>query len=52
MLELHKQLPKAKTPHEQESLKRAIAATDQQIGALIYGLSGLTHGGVIAVKRN
>ena len=27
------QLPKAKTPHEQESLQRQIAATDKQIGA-------------------
>lgn len=31
MLDLHKQLPKAKTPHEQESLKRTIAATDKQM---------------------
>jgi hypothetical protein len=26
---LHRQLPKAKTPHEQESLKRTTAAADQ-----------------------
>ena len=26
----HKQLPKAKMPHEQESLKRTVAATDKQ----------------------
>ena len=31
MLKLHKDLPKAKTPHEQESLKRTIAATDKQM---------------------
>jgi hypothetical protein len=31
MLKLHKDLPKVKTPHEQESLKRTIAATDNQI---------------------
>ena len=31
MLDLHKQLPKAKTPHEQESLKRTIEATDARI---------------------
>jgi hypothetical protein len=36
-----KQLPKAKTPHEQESLKRTIAATDNQIDALVYELYGL-----------
>ncbi len=29
---LHKRLPKAKTTHEQESLKRTIAATDWQAG--------------------
>ena len=34
MLDLHKQLPKAKTPHEQESLKRQIAASDESIDAL------------------
>jgi len=30
MLKLHKGLPKAKTPHEQESLRRAIEATDKR----------------------
>jgi len=40
---LHKQLPKAKTPHEQESLKRTIEATDNQIDALVYELYGLTE---------
>jgi len=34
---LHKQLPKAKTPHEQESLNRTIEATDKQNDALVYG---------------
>jgi len=43
MLDLHKQLPKAKTPHEQESLKRTIAATDNQIDAVVYELYGLTE---------
>jgi hypothetical protein len=42
MLVLHKQFPKAKTPHEQESLKRTIAATDAQIDVLVYELYGLT----------
>ena len=36
------QLPKAKTPHEQESLQRQIAVTDNQIDALVYELYGLT----------
>jgi hypothetical protein len=31
MLKLHKDLPKAKTPRELESLKRAIAATGKQM---------------------
>ena len=43
MLDLHKQLPKAKTPHEQESLRRTIAAADKQIDALVYELYGLTE---------
>jgi hypothetical protein len=41
MLDLHKQVPKVKTPHEQESLKRTIEATDHQIDALVYELYGL-----------
>jgi len=36
-------LHKAKTPHEQESLKRTIEATDAQIDALVYELYGLTE---------
>jgi len=36
-------LPKAKTPHEQESLKRTIAATDNAIDALVYELYGLNE---------
>ena len=37
------QLPKAKTPHEQESIQRQIAATDKQIDALVFELYGLTE---------
>jgi hypothetical protein len=43
MLDLHKQLPKAKTPHEQESLRRQVAATDNQIDALVHELYGLSE---------
>ena len=43
MLKLHKDLPKAKTPHEQESLQRQISATDKQTDALEYELYGLTR---------
>jgi hypothetical protein len=43
MLKLHRDLPKAKTPHEQESIQRQIAATDKAIDALVYELYGLTE---------
>ena len=43
MMKLHKDLPKAKTPHERESLQRQIAATDRQIDNLVYELYGLTE---------
>jgi len=42
MLKLHKDLPKAKTPHEQESLHRQSAAADKQVDLLVYKLYGLT----------
>ncbi len=42
MLVLHKQLAAAKTPHEQENLKRQIDATDRQIDKLVYELYALT----------
>ena len=35
--------PEAKTPHEQESLQRRLAATDKQIDALVHELCGLTE---------
>jgi hypothetical protein len=44
-------LPKAKAPHEQESLQRTIAATDKQIEALAYDLYGLTRAEIEAVER-
>ena len=43
MLALNKQLAAAETPHEQESLKRQIDATDRQIDKLVYELYGLTE---------
>jgi hypothetical protein len=43
MLKLHEDLPRAETPHGQESLRRTIAATDKQIDALVYELYGLTE---------
>jgi hypothetical protein len=50
MLRLHKDLPKAKTPHEQESLQRTIAATDKSIDALVYELYGLTEAEIRVVE--
>jgi hypothetical protein len=50
MLKLHKDLPKAKTPHEQESIQRRIAATDKSIDALVYELYGLTEKEVRTVE--
>jgi hypothetical protein len=47
---LHKQLPKAKTPHEQESLKRTIAATDKRIDALVYELCGMMEGEIRIIE--
>jgi hypothetical protein len=38
-----REMPKAKKPHEPESLKRTIAATDESIDALVYELYGLTE---------
>ena len=43
MLSLHKQLPKARTPHEQTALQRQIEAIDHQIDAQVYELYGLTE---------
>jgi hypothetical protein len=51
MLKLHKDLPKAKPPHEQESLQRTIKATDNQIDALVYVLYGLTEEETRIVER-
>jgi hypothetical protein len=41
MLELHQRLSAAKTPQENTSLERQIAATDAQIDRLVYDLYGL-----------
>ena len=43
MLKLRKDLPKAKTPHEQESLKRTVEATDKQIDVLVHELYALNE---------
>lgn len=43
MLDLHKQLAAAKTPHDKTTIERQIEATDQQIDRLVYELYGLTE---------
>jgi hypothetical protein len=50
MLKLHKDLPKAKTPYEQESLQRQIAATDRAVDALVYELYSLTEDEIRVVE--
>jgi hypothetical protein len=51
MLKLHKDLPKATTPHEQESVQRQIAAPDKTIDALVYDHYGLTEYEIRTVER-
>ncbi len=50
MLKLHKDSPKAKTPHEQESRNRTIVPTDRQIGQHAHELYGLTDEGIRIVQ--
>jgi hypothetical protein len=52
ILKLHKDLPKAKTPHEQESTQRQIAATDKQTDALVLELCGLTEDNKLVVEES
>lgn len=50
MLALHKQLPEAKTGHEQTLLQRQIDATDKQIDKLVYELYNLTEEEIAIVE--
>ncbi len=43
MLDLHKQLPAAKTAHDKTLTQRQMDATDRRIDALVYELYGLTE---------
>ena len=47
---LHKQLPQARTPHEQTALERWIEAADRQIDGLVYELYGLTEEEIAIVE--
>jgi hypothetical protein len=51
MLVLHKQLPEAKTGHEQTLLQRQIDATDRQIDKLVYELYDLTPEEIAIVEK-
>jgi len=50
MLSLQKQLPNAKTGHDQTHIQRQIDATDRQIDKLVYELYGLTEEEVAVVE--
>jgi hypothetical protein len=50
MLDLHKRLAAANTPHEKTALQRQIDATDRQIDALVYELYGLTDEEIAIVE--
>jgi predicted type IV restriction endonuclease len=50
MLDLHQRAAISKTPHEQESLERQIAATDGEIDGLVYQLYGLTDEEIAIVE--
>ncbi len=52
MLVLHKQLPEAKTGHEQTMIQRQIDLTDRQIDKLVYELYGLTTEEIAIVEGN
>jgi len=51
MLNLHKQLIKAKTPQSKTVLQRQIEATDRQIDELVYKLYGLTKEEIKIVEK-
>ncbi|MCP5518543.1 MAG: Eco57I restriction-modification methylase domain-containing protein [Verrucomicrobiales bacterium] len=50
MLESHRQLAAARTPHERTALERQIAATNNQIDRLVHELYGLTAAEIALVE--
>ncbi|MCH8316320.1 MAG: N-6 DNA methylase [Planctomycetes bacterium] len=50
MLDLHKRLAAAKSPHDKERIPRDIEATDRQIDKLVYDLYGLTDEEIAIVE--
>ena len=51
MLALQKQLPEARTGHDQTHFQRQIDATDRQIDKLVYELYGLTEEEIAVVEE-
>jgi hypothetical protein len=51
MIAFHKQIQSMKTPHEQESVQRQIAATDMELDQLVYSLYGLTKDEIKIVEE-
>lgn len=51
MLDLHKRLPKVKTPDATTRLRRSIVATDKEIDQLVYDLYGLTDDEIRIVEE-
>ncbi|MDO8469035.1 MAG: Eco57I restriction-modification methylase domain-containing protein [Candidatus Peribacter sp.] len=52
VLMLQRETASAKTPHEQESLKRQIGAIDRKIDELVYELYGLTEKEISIIERD
>lgn len=52
MLELHKELAKAKSDNDKTLLQRQISSTDRQINTLVYDLYGLTNEEVKLVEES
>ncbi len=50
MLDLHKQLAKARTTQDQTQIQRQIVATDKQIDRLVYELYDLTDAEIAIVE--
>lgn len=52
MLELNKQLAKAKAPHDREVIQRQIDTTDRQIDQLVYELYDLTENEIGIIEES
>jgi type I restriction-modification system DNA methylase subunit len=52
MMELHKELAKAKSDHDKILLQRQLSSTDRQINALVYDLYGLTKAEIELIEES